>query len=174
MDTSQRAPEGVQVDEVTAWLVARRPATVAPLHFELIAGGRSNLTYVVTDALGACVVLRRPPLGYVLASAHDMGREHRVIGALADSDVPVPAVVGLSGDSSVNGAPFYVMDRVDGHVLRDAADAGAAPASRSSTSSPASTPSTSTPSGWATWDGATATSPASSRGGTASSSAPTS
>ncbi len=125
MDTSQRAPEGVRVDEVTAWLVEHRPATVPPLRFELVAGGRSNLTYVVTDAAGARVVLRRPPLGHVLASAHDMGREHRIIAALAGSDVPVPAVVGLSADSTVNGAPFYVMDFVAGHVLRDAADTGA-------------------------------------------------
>ncbi|MEJ7844035.1 MAG: phosphotransferase family protein [Acidimicrobiales bacterium] len=124
MDTSQRAPEGVHVDEVTAWLVERRPVTTPPLRFELVAGGRSNLTFVVTDATGARVVLRRPPLGHVLASAHDMGREHRVIAALAGSDVPVPTAVGLSGDSSVNGAPFYVMDHVEGHVLRDAAEAG--------------------------------------------------
>jgi aminoglycoside phosphotransferase (APT) family kinase protein len=55
----------------------------------------------------------------VLATAHDMGREHRIIAALAPTDVPVPPVVGLSADDSVNGAPFYVMDFVEGTVVRD-------------------------------------------------------
>ncbi|MBS1847699.1 MAG: phosphotransferase family protein [Actinobacteria bacterium] len=90
-----------------------------PLEFSLISGGRSNLTFDVTDAAGGHWVLRRPPLGHVLATAHDMGREHRIIAALADTDVPVPPLVGLCDDVHVNGAPFFVMQHVPGLVLRD-------------------------------------------------------
>jgi aminoglycoside phosphotransferase (APT) family kinase protein len=68
-------------------------------------------------------VLRRPPLGHVLATAHDMGREHTIISALGPTDVPVAPAVGLCTDDAVNGAPFYVMDFVDGLVVRDAAAA---------------------------------------------------
>jgi aminoglycoside phosphotransferase (APT) family kinase protein len=89
------------------------------LSFSLVAGGRSNLTYTVTDADGRRFVLRRPPLGHLLASAHDMSREHKIMAGLAGSTVPVPPVVGLCTDDSVNGAPFYVMRFVDGLVLRD-------------------------------------------------------
>ena len=90
-----------------------------PLRFELITGGHSNLTFRVTDAEGRRWVLRRPPLRQVLATAHDMAREHRIIAALADTSVPVPPLVGLCEDTAVNGAPFFVMDFVDGLVLRD-------------------------------------------------------
>ncbi|MGH9038509.1 MAG: phosphotransferase family protein [Acidimicrobiia bacterium] len=111
--------EGIDAGEVTAWLTAHEPDARPPLKFSLIAGGRSNLSYRVTDSAGGAWVLRRPPQGTLLASAHDMGREHRVIAALAGSPVPVPPVVGLSPDDSVNGAPFYVMRFVDGVVLRN-------------------------------------------------------
>jgi aminoglycoside phosphotransferase (APT) family kinase protein len=114
--------EGIDVERVTAWLTERVPALDAPLRFDLIAGGHSNLTFRVTDAAGRRWVLRRPPLGLVLATAHDMGREHRIISALA-GHVPVAPVVGLCTDEAVNGAPFYVMDFVDGAVVRDVADA---------------------------------------------------
>ena len=66
------------------------PGVVPPFSFALIAGGRSNLTYAVTDAAGRCVVLRRPPLGHVLATAHDMAREHRIISALVGTDGACP------------------------------------------------------------------------------------
>src|SRR5262245_62608419 len=101
--------EGIDAEEVTGWFSAHVPDAVPPLDFDLIAGGRSNLTYRVTDAEQRRWVLRRPPLGHVLATAHDMGREHRIISALAGTDVPVPPAIGLSPDDSVNGAPFYVM-----------------------------------------------------------------
>ena len=71
----------------------RRPSRRS--RFELIAGGRSNLTFRVTDAAGGDWVLRRPPLGHVLATAHDMGREHRIISALGPTDVPVAPALGL-------------------------------------------------------------------------------
>jgi aminoglycoside phosphotransferase (APT) family kinase protein len=120
-------PEGIDVGGVTAWLGAHAPDAVAPLRFSLIAGGRSNLTYTVTDSGGRRFVLRRPPLGPLLPSAHDMGREHRVIAALAASPVPVPPIVGLCTDEAVTGAPFYVMRFVDGLILRDPEAAAAVP-----------------------------------------------
>jgi aminoglycoside phosphotransferase (APT) family kinase protein len=87
----------------------------------LIAGGRSNLTYRLDMAAGP-VVLRRPPLGHVLPTAHDMSREYRVLTALSGTDVPVPEPVASCADISVIGAPFYLMQFVDGLVLRSAQD----------------------------------------------------
>jgi aminoglycoside phosphotransferase (APT) family kinase protein len=90
---------------------------------ELIAAGMSNLTYVVTPEGGSAddaVILRRPPTGALLATAHDMAREHRVISALGSTPVPVPRTLHLCTDESVLGAPFYVMERVLGiHVVRE-------------------------------------------------------
>jgi aminoglycoside phosphotransferase (APT) family kinase protein len=114
-------PTGIDAERVTAWLRDHVADIAPPLQFELIAGGRSNLTFKVTDTNGRAWVLRRPPLGHVLATAHDMGREHRIISALAPTDVPVAPAVGLCTDDEVNGAPFYVMGFVDGLVLRDRA-----------------------------------------------------
>src|SRR4029079_6010666 len=91
--------------------------------FEVIAGGHSNLTYLVLDVDGRRFVLRRPPLGHVLSSAHDMGREHKIIAGLQDSAVPVAPALGLCDDEAVNGSPCYVMGFVDGVVVRDAATA---------------------------------------------------
>jgi aminoglycoside phosphotransferase (APT) family kinase protein len=111
---------GIDADRVVPWLEANVDGLTAPLEFSLIAGGRSNLTYKVTDAGGRAYVLRRPPLGQVLATAHDMSREHRIISALGPTPVPVPPTLAFCDDEAVNGAPFYVMAFVDGHVLRDA------------------------------------------------------
>lgn len=85
---------------------------------ELVSGGKSNLTYLVRSPAGE-VVLRRPPLGQILPTAHDMAREARVLAALAGTPVPVPAVLACCRDPSVLGQPFYVMSRVHGHVVRD-------------------------------------------------------
>ena len=120
----EQEPHGVDVGPVSAWLEAHVAGARAPFGFELIAGGHSNLTYRVTGADGARFVLRRPPLGHLLASAHDMGREHRIIAALAGS-VPVAPALGYCDDGAVNGAPFYVMRFVDGLVVRDRAEAEA-------------------------------------------------
>ena len=113
---------GLDILAVGDWLAAhcalRGPITVAP-----VAGGRSNLTSVVTDADGRQVVVRRPPLSGVLASAHDMVREARIIAALVGQDVPVPAVLGVEEDASVTGAPFFVMEHVAGAVLRTGGEA---------------------------------------------------
>lgn len=117
--------EGIQAERVTAWLSERIKDIEPPLEFGLIAGGHSNLTYSVTDQRGRCWVLRRPPLGHVLESAHDVAREHRIISALVDTNVPVAGTVGVCEDTEVNDAPFYVMEFVEGAVLHDA-DATAA------------------------------------------------
>ncbi|MET0469041.1 MAG: phosphotransferase family protein [Aeromicrobium sp.] len=107
-------PRGLDTAAVAAWLASTVPDAVAgPLEASLITGGKSNLTYLVTDGTHDYVV-RRPPLGHVLATAHDMAREHRVMAALAPTPVPVPAMVALCEDVDVIGAPFYVMQRVDG------------------------------------------------------------
>jgi aminoglycoside phosphotransferase (APT) family kinase protein len=116
--------EGLDEQRTTEWLVAN-VGLKPPLEFDLIAGGRSNLTFKVTDASGAAVVLRRPPTGHVLPTAHDMVREHRVITALGPTPVPVAKTLGLCVDPEVNGASFYVMEYVAGHVLRDATSAAA-------------------------------------------------
>jgi aminoglycoside phosphotransferase (APT) family kinase protein len=94
-------------------------ATGGELHASLLSGGRSNLTYSVGDASHEWV-LRRPPLGHVLPTAHDMAREYAVLTALAPTDVPVPTTFAFCDDASVNDAPFYVMERVDGLILRTA------------------------------------------------------
>jgi aminoglycoside phosphotransferase (APT) family kinase protein len=117
-------PEGIDAGGVEAWFRANVPGVQPPLSYRRISGGRSNLTFEVTDGSGRRWALRRPPLGKRLGSAHDMAREHKVITALAGTDVPVAPVVGLCEDESVNGAPFYVMEWVEGPVLREVGDAG--------------------------------------------------
>ena len=116
-------PDGIDREGVEAWFEANVPGAQQPLAFERIAGGHSNLTYSVTDTAGGHWALRRPPLGKRLASAHDMRREHKVISALEPTSVPVAPLVGLCEDESVNGAPFYVMEFLDGPILRSRADA---------------------------------------------------
>jgi aminoglycoside phosphotransferase (APT) family kinase protein len=112
---------GIDAHALGAWWREHTPDVNLPLAFSRIEGGLSNLTYDVCDQRGRRWVLRRPPLHGVIQSAHDMGREHRIIAALADSAVPVPPVVGHEPDPSVTGAEFYVMDHVAGPVYRNAA-----------------------------------------------------
>lgn len=109
--------EGLDVDRVTRWMQDTIESAVGPFEFSLIAGGRSNLTFRVVGSDGTRFVLRRPPLGHVLATAHDMAREFRIISSVGTTSVPVPAALGLCQDVEVNGAPFYVMGFVDGTVL---------------------------------------------------------
>jgi aminoglycoside phosphotransferase (APT) family kinase protein len=116
--TKTGAP-GVDPQKLRAYLDEHRPGMVlGELTVDLIAGGRSNLTYVIGDGTNEWV-LRRPPLGHVLPTAHDMGREYRVISALADQPVPVPRAHLLCTDPEVLGAPFYVMERIIGTVYRN-------------------------------------------------------
>ncbi|GAA3019990.1 phosphotransferase family protein [Kitasatospora albolonga] len=113
-------PPGLDLARLRTHLDAERPGLVAgPLWAELIEGGRSNLTYRVGDG-SSTWVLRRPPLGHVLATAHDMGREYRVMTALAPTAVPVPETLLLVEDPEVLGAPWYLMEHVAGTPHRDA------------------------------------------------------
>ncbi|RFU87251.1 phosphotransferase family protein [Streptomyces triticagri] len=113
-------PPGLDLDRLRGYLDRELPGLVrGPLDGRLIEGGRSNLTYAVTDGTERWVV-RRPPLGHVLATAHDMKREHRVISALHPTAVPVPRTLLLCEDEEVTGAPFYVMEFVDGTPYRTA------------------------------------------------------
>ncbi|MCY4655264.1 MAG: phosphotransferase family protein [Gammaproteobacteria bacterium] len=112
--------EGISLESVTSWVKERIPDLEPPLSFSLIAGGHSNLTYKFVDQKNAAYVLRRPPLGHVLESAHDMGREFRIISALEESKVPVPICYGLCEDPDVNGVSFYIMNFVEGLVPHSA------------------------------------------------------
>ncbi|MFJ9021430.1 phosphotransferase family protein [Streptomyces sp. NPDC102259] len=118
-------PPGLDLDRLRVLLERERPGLVdGPLTGRLIEGGRSNLTYAVSDGTAKWVV-RRPPLGHVLATAHDMRREHRVISALHPTSVPVPRPVLLCEDpdnEAAPGAPFYVMEFVEGTPYRTAGE----------------------------------------------------
>jgi aminoglycoside phosphotransferase (APT) family kinase protein len=119
---------GVDLARLGAYLTREHPELArGPLSGQIIPGGRSNLTYVITDGHRE-FVLRRPPLGHVLATAHDMAREHRVLSALAGTAVPVPATLLLHPDPELLGAPFYLMEKVEGSVYRTAAQTAALPA----------------------------------------------
>jgi len=130
---------GIDEARVTDWLADAVPELRLPLRFQLIAAGGSNLSYRVEDAAGNAVVLRRPPVAGALATAHDMGREWRIMKALAEHDagIPVPRMLAFCSDAVVTGAQFYVMEFVDGLILRDrgAAELLDAPARRLATES---------------------------------------
>jgi len=115
-------PPGIDLDRLRTRLAAPLRCASEDLAVSIIDGGRSNLTYRITDGNRAWV-LRRPPLGHVLPTAHDMAREYRVMSALARAGVPVPGTVLYEADVSVIGAPFFVMEYVDGLVVRSDADA---------------------------------------------------
>ena len=108
---------GLDLDRLGPWLAENVDGAGAELSATHISGGKSNLTYAVSDGTHEWIV-RRPPLGHVLATAHDMLREHTVITALRDTDVPVPHTFAFCGDEAVLGAPFYVMEKVDGQPYR--------------------------------------------------------
>lgn len=114
----QGDPPGLPLDRLRDFLDREVPGLLdGPLTGRVVAGGKSNLTYEVGDGTST-VIVRRPPLGHVLATAHDMVREHRVISALRDTAVPVPRTYAVCEDPEVVGAPFYVMERVDGTPYR--------------------------------------------------------
>ena len=110
------SPRGLDLGALQTYLGSDQPLTAT-----IFAGGRSNLTYAVTDGTNRWV-LRRPPLGHVLPTAHDMSREHKVLDALFNAGYPVPEPVLLCTDPAVIGAPFYLMENVDGRIYRDVAD----------------------------------------------------
>ncbi len=116
---------GIDARKVSATLLTQIPGANPPFSFEILPGGRSNLTYLVSDATGDRWVLRRPPLGHVLPTAHDMAREFRVLSALHPTDVPVPRPIALCKDPEVTGQPFYVMEYCAGLVVGLELPAGA-------------------------------------------------
>jgi aminoglycoside phosphotransferase (APT) family kinase protein len=108
---------GIDVERVTAWLTAASSSPLTPpLTFTRIGAGQSNLTFRVEDTAGTTFVLRRPPLGAILDSAHDVLREHRILTGLARAGSPVPTPLAACDDPTVTGAPFYTMAHVDGIV----------------------------------------------------------
>ncbi len=108
---------GIDLERLRPWF-GEHVAPVGELRAQLIGHGRSNLTYRIAGD-GQQWVVRRPPLSHVQPTAHDMQREFRVISALADTDVPVPRTYAMCDDPDVIGAPFYVMEYVDGLVPVD-------------------------------------------------------
>jgi aminoglycoside phosphotransferase (APT) family kinase protein len=113
---------GLDLSKLAGYLRDQRPDLLAgTLSATLLPGGRSNLTYAVSDGQRE-LVLRRPPLAHIQASAHDMGREFRVISALGPTPVPVPHAELLCQDPSVIGAPFYLMERSRGIAYRRRSD----------------------------------------------------
>jgi aminoglycoside phosphotransferase (APT) family kinase protein len=110
---------GLDLDRLEDWFAVGLPGAGRLRSARLIAGGKSNLTYEISDGQRSWV-LRRPPLGHVLATAHDMTREYRIMSALADTEVPVPVMYALCEDDAVVGAPFFVMEKVDGIPFRHA------------------------------------------------------
>jgi aminoglycoside phosphotransferase (APT) family kinase protein len=118
-------PMGIDVEPVVSWLRQHLEWLAPPLTWTKLAGGHSNLTYRVTDAGGNTFVLRRPPLGELLPSAHDMRREFTIMSALWPTLVPVPEPVAFCDDTSITGAMFYVMRTVEGRSLYNEEEAEA-------------------------------------------------
>jgi aminoglycoside phosphotransferase (APT) family kinase protein len=112
---------GINEANISNWLTSQTNVH-GKITFEIVTHGRSNLTYVLEDENKTKWILRRPPTGHVLASAHDMSREHKIISALEESNVPVPGIIGMCNDEDVTGAPFFVMDFVQGNIIKDLAD----------------------------------------------------
>lgn len=124
IESSDAAVPGINHQAVSQWITAN----VGPegsFNFAFIAGGHSNLTYKVTAPGTEPLVLRRPPLGSVIATAHDMAREFKIISGIQQTKVPVPRALALCEDSEINDAPFYIMDYVEGVVLHSDEDASA-------------------------------------------------
>jgi aminoglycoside phosphotransferase (APT) family kinase protein len=116
--------EGVDLARIERWVRDLVPAARPPFRLERLAGGRSNLTYLLSDVAGGEWVLRPPPLGPRQATAHDVLREGRIMAALAPTAVPVPAVLGSGADVCADGVPLLLMERVAGVAVRGAAAGG--------------------------------------------------
>jgi aminoglycoside phosphotransferase (APT) family kinase protein len=121
---------GLHAGTVTDWIAGLGIGAQPPLSFSRIGAGRSNLTFDVRDAAGAHWILRRPPLGHRLASAHDVGREHHVLSRLAGTGVPAPAAIALCTDPDVADAPLLLMEHSNGVVIDEKAARALTPATR--------------------------------------------
>ena len=117
--TSGAGLRGIEAGRVSTWFADHVEEVELPLRYSLIPGGHSNLSYLVEDRAGRRYVLRRPPLAMLMPSAHDVLRESRVMACLSGTEVPVPKVRGECRDESVTGAAFFVMEHVEGSVLRE-------------------------------------------------------
>jgi aminoglycoside phosphotransferase (APT) family kinase protein len=126
-DSSGMVP-GVDYAGLTRWLSTVLRDATPPLEFQRIGVGQSNLTYVVSDAAQRRWVLRRPPVGNLLHSAHDVLREARILAALAPTEVPVPRIFGVRQAGEVGDGPLVLMEFVDGLVISDAAASRTLPA----------------------------------------------
>ena len=115
-------PRGIDAQNLEPWLEQHIAVAQPPFTYELIVAGGSNLSYRIKDSKGNQWALRRPPEGKRIATAHDMNREWQVIKALQNTPVPVPEAVALCEDEQILGAPFYVMEFVEGHILRSLED----------------------------------------------------
>jgi aminoglycoside phosphotransferase (APT) family kinase protein len=109
--------EGLDVQAISHWVTSLKLGAQPPLRFQRIGHGQSNLTYLISDDRGRKWVLRRPPLGELLASAHDVVREHRILLALAATDVRAPRALGLCQDGGFTDVPLLLMEYVDGVTL---------------------------------------------------------
>src|SRR3954471_15030942 len=116
------APTGFEGARVADWLAEHVPGLQPPLRWTKLPGGHSNFTYRVDDVAGRALVVRRPPLGELLPTAHDMRREFTVISALWPTPVPVPEPLAYTDDESVTGAQFYAMGWVEGRSLYTATE----------------------------------------------------
>lgn len=119
----------LDLDRLTGWMEAEVGGFAGPLAYAKFAGGQSNPTYRL-DTPGRAYVLRRKPFGPILPSAHAVEREYRVIAGLHPTGFPVPRPLGLCEDAGVIGAPFYVMELVEGRTIWDGAMADLSPPDR--------------------------------------------
>ena len=110
---------GLDPAAVAEWLDGRDLGLRLPLRFERVGRGASNLTYLVSDQSGMRLILRRPPVGRLLPSAHDVEREHRILRALQETAVPTPTVLAFTDDPAVTGAPLLAVEYVEGLVVDD-------------------------------------------------------
>jgi aminoglycoside phosphotransferase (APT) family kinase protein len=110
---------GLDRAAVGEWLDGCDLGLRLPLRFARVGRGQSNLTFLVTDAAGVRLILRRPPLGQLLASAHDVAREYRILRSLARTPVPAPAVLAFTDHPAITDAPLLALEHVDGLVVDD-------------------------------------------------------
>ena len=124
------ASTSLPLDALGDYLRAQGLAGTGPLAATVLAGGQSNPTFRITTAEGRNYVLRKKPPGALIASAHAIDREYRVMRALQDTAVPVPRMLAYCDDAALLGTPFYVMEFLQGRVLMDQSLPGMDPAER--------------------------------------------